>query len=70
MELILTKHAKQRMLERNIKIEEIQETIEFPDYTIIKNNKTEAYKKIGNKNLKVVYTKEGKFIKIITLIWK
>lgn len=58
------------MLERDIKIKEIQEAIEFPDYTIVKNNKTEAYKKISDKNLKVVYIKEDKFIKIITLIRK
>jgi len=56
------------MFERGIKIKEIQETIEFPDYTIVKGNKTEAYKKIENKNLKVVY--KNKFIKIITLILK
>lgn len=70
MKVILTKHARQRMLERDIKMEEIQETIEFPDYTIVKGNKIEAHKKISNKNLKVVYIKEDKFIKIITLIWK
>ncbi len=70
MKLILTKHAKQRMMERGIKLEYIHDTIEFPDYTIVKGNKNEAYKKIKNKNLKVVYIKEDKFIKIITLIWK
>jgi len=69
MKLILTKHAKQRMFERNIKTEEIREVLEFPDYTIVKGNKTEAYKKIDHKNLKVVYMK-NKFIKIITLIKK
>ncbi len=70
MKIILTKHAKQRMEERSIGIEQIQETINFPDYTISKENKIEAYKEINNKLLKVVYIKEGKFIKIITLIWK
>ncbi len=70
MKIILTKHAKQRLFERGIKLEYIHDTIEFSNYTIIKGNKTEAYKKINNKNLKVVYIKEGKFIKIITLIWK
>jgi hypothetical protein len=45
MKIILTKHAKQRMTERNIKLEEVQETIEMPEYTVTKNNKFEAYKK-------------------------
>ena len=69
MNLIFTTHAKKRMFERGIKIEYIKEAIEFPDYTITKTKKTEAYKKINNKVLKVVYEKD-KFIKIITLIWK
>jgi Domain of unknown function (DUF4258) len=69
MNLILTTHAKQRMIERGIKLSEIQDTILTPNYTINKENKIEAYKNFDNKTLKVVYTK-GKFIKIITLIWK
>lgn len=51
-------------------MQQIQETVDFPDYTISKENKIEVYKKINNKLLKIVYVKEGKFIKIITLIWK
>ena len=58
------------MDERGIKIEQIKESIELPDYTITKNGKVEAYKKIENKTLKIVYSKKDKFIKIITLIWK
>jgi len=70
MQVIFTKHANQRLSERNIKIKYVKETIEFPDYTITKNNKVEAHKKINDKTLKVVYIKEDKFIKIVTLIWK
>jgi len=70
MKLIFTNHAKQRMIERGIKLEEIQNTIDFPEYTIRKNKKIEAHKKIDNKTLKIIYIEEGKFIKIITLIWK
>jgi len=70
MEIIFTKHAQQRMLERGIKLEQIKNTIDFPDYTIRKNNKIEAYKRINSQFLKIVYNKKGKFIKIITLILK
>ncbi|MEK6873765.1 MAG: DUF4258 domain-containing protein [Nanoarchaeota archaeon] len=66
----LSKHAKQRMIEREIKFEYIQETIEFPDYTIKNNGKTEAYKSLGNKTLKVVYINEHNFINVVTVIWK
>ena len=70
MKIILSNHAKKRLIERNIKIRDIEETIEMPDYVISRGNKKEAYKKIKEKTLKVVYFEEGKFIKIITLIWK
>lgn len=70
MNIILTKHAKQRMLEREIKFENIQDTINFSDYTIKKNGKVEAFKKINEKLLKVIYIEKGKFIKIVTLIWR
>jgi len=70
MKILLTNHAKKRMFERGITSEQIKDTIDFPIYTITKENKIEAYKKINNKILKIVYIKKGKFIKIITLIWK
>ena len=70
MKLIFTNHAKQRIIERNIKIEEVQETIDFPDYTVSKDKIIESIKKINNKNLKIIYSKESKFIKVITVIDK
>ena len=70
MEIILTTLAKKRMFERGVNLEHIKDTINFPDYTIRKNDKIEAYKKIKDKNLKVVYISMHKFIKIITLVWK
>ena len=33
-------------------------------------NKIEIYKKVEGKLLKIVYVRKGKFIKIITLLWK
>ncbi len=70
MKFILTNHAKERMIERGIKQEEIQEAIDFPDYTINKDEKIESFKNINNKHLKIVYSNEGKFIKVITVIDK
>ena len=65
MALIFTSHAKQRMTERGIKPSEVQEAIDFPDYAISKEGKKESFKKIGDKNLKIVYSEKGKFIKVI-----
>jgi len=58
------------MIERGIKSEDIQNIINFPDYVIKRENKFEAHKKIDNKNIKIIYSKKGKFIKIITVIIK
>jgi len=70
MKIILSRHAKKRLLERGIKIRDVQETVEIPEYTISKGNKKEAYKKLNGKTMKVVYAEEDKYIKVITLIWK
>ncbi|MDD5191654.1 MAG: DUF4258 domain-containing protein [Candidatus Nanoarchaeia archaeon] len=70
MKIVLSYHAKKRLVERSIKLEDVQETIEMPNYTVSKGDKKEAYKKIKDKTLKVVYSEEDKYIKVITLIWK
>jgi hypothetical protein len=70
MKFIITKHAQQRMDEREININEIRECINFPDYLIKKEDKFEAHKKINRKSLKIIYSHLGKFIKIITVIVK
>tara|TARA_Y100000034_G_scaffold121622_2_gene166071 strand:+ start:473 stop:685 length:213 start_codon:yes stop_codon:yes gene_type:complete len=70
MKIILTNHAKQRMSERAIKMQDLKETIDMPDYTIKNNGVIEAYKKLDNKTLKIVYSKGDSFIKIITVIEK
>jgi hypothetical protein len=62
--IIITNHAKKRMFERGINLNEIKSAIEFPDYTITKENKIEVYK----NNLKVIYENKDKFIRIITII--
>jgi hypothetical protein len=66
MKIFFTNHAKQRIIERGIKLNEIKDAIDFPDYIITKENKIEAYK----NNLKIVYISKDKFISIITVIRK
>lgn len=68
MKIIFTDHAKKRIIERDIKIVEVQEAINSPDYIVNKNNKFEANKKINEKILKVIYIEKNKFIKVITVI--
>jgi len=68
--IILTTHAKKRMVQRAISFKQVQETIEMPDYTIKKEQKIEAFKHQNNEILKVVYTAKDKYIKVISLMWK
>lgn len=70
MKIVLSNHAKNRLFQRGIKINEVVDTIEMPDYTVSKGSIKEAQKKIKDKTLKVVYSQEDKYIKVITLMWK
>ncbi|MFH0711940.1 MAG: DUF4258 domain-containing protein [archaeon] len=45
MRMVLSRHAKERLVERGIQIQDVERTIEMPDYIISKGNKKEAYKK-------------------------
>ncbi|MFH1358555.1 MAG: DUF4258 domain-containing protein [archaeon] len=67
MDIIYSFHAKKRLKERDIKVEEVKETIDFPDYTIKRKEEIEAYKRFTNILLKVVYIKKENYIKIITV---
>ena len=49
---------------------DVQEAIDIPDYTVSKGNKKEAYKTMNGKTIKIVYSQEDKYIKVVTLIWK
>lgn len=69
-EVVLSSHARKRMRERKITFEQIKDCIDFPDYVVEKTNKKELFKKFGEKTLKMICSREGKFIKIITLVWK
>ncbi len=63
-----TDHAIKRKLERDIKDEEIDQTLASPDYTIssIEERKI-AVKQIGPKTLHVVYKEQKENIIIITV---
>ena len=70
MRIVLSNHAKKRLIERGIKMRDVQEAIDIPDYTVSKGNKKEAYKTMNGKTIKIVYSQEDKYIKVVTLIWK
>ena len=62
-----TKHALQRKLERGITDEQITQVLESPDYTISREGRRIASKRLGGRVVKVVFIEEETHIKIITV---
>jgi hypothetical protein len=68
MPVILTDHAKKRMVERGITFKQIEDTIEMPDYTVQNGNKIEAHKTHEGRRIKVVYSGKDKYKKVISVM--
>lgn len=70
MEIKFTKHALERLNERNIDEKQVLKTIENPEVkTAESENLTAVYKKFDNLALKVVYKEEEGELKIVTVHW-
>ncbi len=68
MKLKFTNHAKYRILERKIKMDDIKATLKNPDFSgHAFDNKMVAKKLIGGKTLEVIYTKSKSSILVITI---
>ena len=69
--IILTKHAQERMVKRNVSREDIRKTLDYPTYTssIKKDNTQEFRRRVANiENYVVVEHKKNNAI-IITVGW-
>lgn len=69
MQIIYSDHAKKRMKQRGIEEWEIEHLLKYPSY-IRKSfeGRKEAVGEIRNRKIKIVFIKEDKYIKIITII--
>ena len=67
MKILYSPHAEKRMKQRSVSKEQVEDIVEFPNYTIKRGKEIEAYKKVDNKMIKVVYFKGENYIKIITV---
>ncbi len=66
--IVYTNHAKQRMEERDISKEQVEQTIYSYDYSISSfKDRNTATKKISNRTIEVVYKEEKDTIIIITV---
>jgi len=67
LEIIYTDHAEEEIEKRAMKKEDIEDTLNNPDIVLQgRGNKKIAFKKIGNRKIKVIYTLEGNKIIVIT----
>lgn len=72
MRIICPIHAKERMEQRGIKEEQIEEALRDPDISMPTHNKRRrrVMKKIGSKTLDVIYEpKSENKIVLVTAVW-
>jgi len=67
--VIFTDHASERAQQRKIFTDTVVGTIASPDFVVQRGEEREAFKKVQDKLLKVVYTEKESFIIVITLYW-
>ena len=67
--LLFSKHARLRMLEREVKENSVIEAIENPDNLIIEGIQHTAVKRFGKNILLVVYNKSDSIDFVITVIF-
>ena len=58
------------MRERGIKDSYVLECVEIPDYCVNSRGIFESHRKIEGKLLRVVWTRQDKFIKVISVMWR
>ncbi|MBU3923607.1 MAG: DUF4258 domain-containing protein [Nanoarchaeota archaeon] len=69
MKIIFTEHAKEKLQRRKITQDEAINTIIYPEITNKIRGKYYAQKETSRGKIEVVYTREDKFLKVITLYW-
>lgn len=69
MNINFTVHAEFRMNKRKILIEDVIDTINFPDKTIKKQGRYYYQKKLNRGMIEIVAEKTENNIKVITVYW-
>ena len=71
MTIEFSRHALEKALLRNIKMQHIRRTLKNPDelYEDTEHSVTIAIKKINEKSILLAYTKENELVKVITLYY-
>jgi len=64
--IIFTKHALQKLQERQIPKRSVIETVLRPDQLVADGLKSYAFRRFGRICLKVIFVRDGNLIKIIT----
>ena len=71
MDIYLSRHARNRVKKFRISPQEVRETIDMPDFTEpSEKGRQNAWKKKGNRYIRVTYLKEEAEIVVITVTLK
>ena len=68
--IILTKHAEERLKQRDIKLEQVKKALYEPNVTLPAwGKKKRAMKDFGNKCLDIIYRENENTIILVTAVW-
>jgi len=71
MQIIYTRHARQRMKQRKVEPKQVEETLETPDDLLPGDNGEEiAIKQYGNREVRVVYEETSPDTVVIYTVMK
>ena len=69
MEVVYSDHARKRMKQRGVTEIHVELVLKHPTYTKkTYEGRKEAIGTVDNKNFKVIYIEEEKYLKIITIL--
>ena len=70
MDILIKPHAKRRMRDRGVSEMQVGEVLRSPAEVVsVRYGRLAAYKRIGERELVVIYEKENEDIEVVTLLW-
>lgn len=69
--IVITRHAEERALQRNVSIEEIKETIDKPSQKAPRKGNIQRFERVSDKGTNIVIAEiKGNELIIVTTWWK
>ena len=69
MEILFTRHAKQRIEKRKLLKEEVEDAIKYPDATVKKHGLYYYQKRLQRGSIEVCCERTERHINVVTIYW-